>query len=133
MKLTAPRHRKVSINLTALIDILFLLIIFFAVSTQFAHQRSIAVDLPESETSSPATGGKALVITMSKIDKLFINGVPVHIDALNDAIALEAYDRSRRVILNVDRTIPHGHVIRLLDVLKLHQFKKVAFGTDGRP
>jgi biopolymer transport protein ExbD len=132
MKLFTPAKRRTQISLTALVDVLFLLIIFFSVSTRFTNQQAIDVDLPETVTSSTISTNEKLIIIMPGEDELFINGVLFQWDWIQVEIEDGKYDRTQKVILNIDKSISHGRVIELLDVLKTHQFKKVVFGTYGK-
>jgi biopolymer transport protein ExbD len=132
MKLTTSNRKRTAINLTALIDILFLLIIFFSVSTRFTNQQAIGIDLPKSETSTTISTSEKLVIILHDQDRLFINGQQIEWEAAEEELGKKRYDRSQKVILNIDKAITHGKVIRLLDLLKLHQYKTVVFGTYGK-
>lgn len=129
MKLFDSEEKRTSINITALVDILFLLIIFFTVSTQFTNQRSIGVNLPKAATGSSVSIRNKLIIIMKAEDSVFINGLPVKWNEIEKAIENGQFDRSQKVILNIDREISHGKVIGLLDILKQQKFKKVVFGT----
>lgn len=132
MKLTTSNRKRTAINLTALIDILFLLIIFFSVSTRFTNQQAIGIDLPKSETSTTISTSEKLVIILHDQDRLFINGQQIEWEAAGEELGKKRYDRSQKVILNIDKAISHGKVIRLLDLLKLNQYKTVVFGTYGK-
>ncbi|MBU2515478.1 biopolymer transporter ExbD [bacterium] len=132
MKLVSPKRRKTQINLTALVDVLFLLIIFFSVSTRFTNQQAIDVDLPETVSSSAIATSEKLIIIMQDEQDLFINGKPVEWNEVSQEIEKEKYDRKQKVILNIDKKISHGKVVSLLDFLKIHQYKKVVFGTYDR-
>ena len=132
MKLTTSNRKRTNISLTALVDILFLLIIFFSVSTRFTNQQAIGIDLPKSETSTTISTSEKLVIILHDQDRLFINGRQIEWEAVGEELGKKRYDRSQKVILNIDRAISHGKVIRLLDLLKLHQYKTVVFGTYGK-
>lgn len=133
MKLFETGSRKSGINLTALIDILFLLIVFFAVSTQFVNQKALSVNLPTSKTSGSVATAKNLVVIMRDEEELFINGERFEWEQIKQELASGRYDRSQKAILNIDRKITHGKVIQLLDLLKLNRFTKVVFGTYGNP
>jgi len=133
MKLFETRKKRTYINLTSLIDILFLLIIFFSVSTQFTNQQAIDINLPESESSSALSTTEKLIIIMREENELFINGNPVKWEKLKQEVKNEKFDRKQKVILNIDKKITHGKVVSLLDILKLNNFKKVVFGTYGNP
>ncbi|MCP4749649.1 MAG: biopolymer transporter ExbD [Proteobacteria bacterium] len=133
MKIAKYGKKRTQINLTALIDVLFLLIIFFSVSTQFTDQQAIGIDLPETRTSSTVSTSKKLIVIMREENELFINGNLLKWIDIGEEIKKGKYDRTQKVILNIDKKIPHGKVVRLLDLLKLYHFKKVVFGTYGNP
>lgn len=133
MQLITPHKRKTQINLTALIDVLFLLIIFFSVSTRFTNQQAMDVDLPKTITSNTVSTSQKLLIIMRNEEELFINGSPYKWSEVKEEIKQEKYDRNQKVILNIDKKIPHGKVVELLDHLKLGNFQKVVFGTYGNP
>ncbi len=132
MKLFSQKKRKTQINLTALVDVLFLLIIFFSVSTRFTDQQAINVDLPETVSSNTVSTSEKLIIFMQEEQSLFINGKLVQWNNVAREIEKEKYDRKQKVILNIDKKISHGKVVTLLDFLKIHQYKKVVFGTYDR-
>lgn len=131
MRLVEPVRKKSHINLTALIDILFLLIIFFAVSTQFTDQKAIGLDLPKTVTSSKVAVSSKLIVIMRNEDEMFINGRNLKWEDAGEELKSELYDRKKKVILNIDKKISHGTVVKLLDILKLNGFERVAFGTYG--
>lgn len=133
MRLVDSHKKRTHINITALVDILFLLIIFFAVSTQFTNQRSIGVDLPQSKSGNTISTLRKLMIIMKEGEIVLINGLPVQWDRVRETISEGDFDRTQKVILNIDKRISHGKVIRLLDILKLQKFKKVVFGTYASP
>ena len=129
MKLFDSTEKRTGINVTALVDILFLLIIFFTVSTQFTNQQSIGVNLPRAAAGDSVSIQNKLIIIMKTEDTVFINGSPVSWDEISKTVEDGQFDRSQKVILNIDRQISHGRVIGLLDFLKQQNFKKVVFGT----
>ena len=92
MRLTTSKRKKTSINLTALVDILFLLIIFFSVSTRFTNQQAIGIDLPKSETSTTVSISEKLVIIVQGEDELFINGKRIDWETAGRELAQELAD-----------------------------------------
>ncbi|MGK0290832.1 MAG: biopolymer transport protein ExbD [bacterium] len=132
MKLFESESKKPQINLTSLIDILFLLIIFFAVTTQFSQQKAIGINLPQKvKTASKIYTTKNLILSMKNSNEIFLNGKKFVWSNLGKEIQHKRYDRKQKVVLNIDQNIPHGKVIALLDLLRVHHYKKVVFGTNG--
>ncbi|MDX2471044.1 MAG: biopolymer transporter ExbD [SAR324 cluster bacterium] len=130
MKIAETKPRRTPINLTALIDILFLLIIFFAVSTQFTNQQAVEIKLPKAGQAKSVSTSSRLVILMQSKEKLLLNGQPVLSKNLGSELQGSKWSKEKKVILNIDEKVEHGQVIWLLDLLKQNGFKKVAFGTQ---
>ena len=83
MKFKRQRKEALAVNLTPLIDVVFLLLIFFMVSTSFTDLSELVVNLPEAdgEQRQAETKGLELVITAS--EEMFLNGVPFPADEKN--------------------------------------------------
>lgn len=132
MQLFPIKKRKTQISLTALVDVLFLLIIFFSVSTRFTNQQAIQVDLPQSVNANTVSTSQKLIIIVHEEEALFINGELFTWEQVASELEKGKYDRNQKVILNIDKTISHGKVVGLLDLLKTNRFTKVVFGTYGQ-
>ncbi len=91
MNLRPHRKEPPEVNLTPLIDVVFLLLIFFMVSTTFQKESQIKIELPEAQTESPAESlPKVLDITIDAEGRFFINQQEVvssDINTLKQAIA----------------------------------------------
>ncbi len=133
MKLLDSKKGSPSINLTSLIDILFLLIIFFVVTMRFEQQSGIKVKLPAAEKSASESKIEKLVIELTSDDNISLNGKKITWLSIDEELDKTKYDKEKAVILNIDKKVPHGKVIKLMDRLKLHDFEKVLFGTTTRP
>ena len=73
MKFRRQRREELSINLTPLIDVVFLLLIFFMVSTTFDKEARIRVDLPEAATKDEAVQEQTLEITVDANGRYYVN------------------------------------------------------------
>ena len=112
------RRPEVSINLTPLIDVVFLLLIFFMVSTSFSELTQLVVDLPEAE-GAPASTDTTLLLVVDVEGKMTLDGAPVP----NDARGLSEALRQRLsgntdipVTLSGDAMTPHQYVVTAIDV-----------------
>ena len=104
MKLFESESKKPQINLTSLIDILFLLIIFFAVTTQFSQQKAIGINLPQKvKTASKIYTTKNLILSMKNSNEIFLNGKKFVWSNLGKEIQQKRYDRKQKVVLNIDQ------------------------------
>lgn len=110
--------------LTPLIDVVFLLIIFFLVSTEFiqlTHQ--VRIELPQSTSGESSEKIFKSVIELNAQGKIYFNGSMVPLDELGNS--LKGIDPSRPIQLRADKQAPYGQVIEILDLLQLMGFKEI--------
>ncbi|OOZ48513.1 hypothetical protein BOW39_10045 [Solemya velum gill symbiont] len=74
-----PRHSNVVLNLTPLIDIVFLLLVFFMLTAHFIEDQALVVDLPDANSAPAAAEHKEIVtVILSPEGVIFVNDQPVH-------------------------------------------------------
>ena len=126
-------REDLDLNLTPLIDVVFLLLIFFMVSTTFDRQSEIAIALPESSSEPVAEKQNELVITIDAKGGYFVNQEEVvssRIDILRSAIFTAAKGgESPQVVIQADRKTPHQAVIGAMDALRQLGFNHLTFAT----
>lgn len=110
-----------SIEMTPVIDIVFLLLIFFLVATTFQQaEREIQVALPEAESAGPISAVlREIVINVRADGTLVVGGAQVTLDGLRGMVG-DATERNpeQKVSVRGDRDAPYGTVARVLDVCK---------------
>jgi biopolymer transport protein ExbD len=121
------RRREPSINLAPLVDIVFLLVIFFMVSSTFiTPETGLPIDLPQA-TSGEARPEGAPTVVVQADGQAFWKGEPVDDAALLASLrAALARDPVGTVILRADRKTPHGRVVQVMDVIRRAGAKRVA-------
>jgi biopolymer transport protein ExbD len=130
MKLTTTTRRKVTLNLTSLIDVLFILIIFFAVSSTFLEQPGIELKLPEAESSEVQPTQKVVIYVDSEGD-IFLNDDSMELDQLADAVeSLISTQTEKSVILRADSAVKHGTIISIMDLLRRKGIFKIVVSTE---
>jgi biopolymer transport protein ExbD len=130
MKLTTRKRRKVTLNLTSLIDVLFILIIFFAVSSTFLEQPGIELKLPEAESSEAYTAQK-IIIYVDREENIFLNDDSMELEALVEAVgSLVSTQEEKSVILRADSDVKHGTVISIMDLLRKKGIFKIIVSTE---
>lgn len=105
--------RHAEIDITPLIDVLFMLIIFFVLTASFV-QGKLDVQLPSGEGSSADTQG-AVIVTVAADRKIFWNGREVNKEELR---RLAAESRGRETLVAGDETVPYGDVAEILSLLR---------------
>lgn len=134
MRLQPNRREDPDVNLTPLIDVVFLLLIFFMVSTTFERETEISIELPEASGQPMQTEKQVVEISIDARGRYFVNRQEVintQIDTLKRAIQEAAGDQEKpRVILSADRNTPHQAVITAMDAARQLGFVNLTFATN---
>jgi biopolymer transport protein ExbD len=138
MNLRRQRNDEVSINLTPLIDVVFLLLIFFMVSTTFKRERELEVALPKaSPAPSGQTGPAPLEMVVTAGGDYFLANEPVpggDVAALRQALAdVVAARRDVVLVIRADKDATHQAVVRVLDAAGQVGLYRVQIPTEVDP
>jgi biopolymer transport protein ExbD len=121
------------VNLTPLIDVVFLLLIFFMVSTTFEHQARIQVELPEASAEPTTPDAEALEIIVDAQGRYFIGEEQVvnsQLKTLKGAITKVVGDRTdMSVIVRADANTPHQAVVTVLDATSQLGLNRISLAT----
>ncbi len=120
MNLRPRRRDEIELNLTPLIDVVFLLLIFFMVATTFKHEAQLRVDLPEASSEPTEVPKEILEITINVAGEYFINEqqvVNTEPETLRRAIVQAIGNRrDMPVIVRSDARTPFQAVVTVMDV-----------------
>lgn len=120
MKFARRKREEVSVNLTPLIDVVFLLLIFFMVSTTFTKETRLSLDLPEASGEPPANQANMLEVTVSASGEYGINGKPLlknDIQTLINGIRKVTDGKTNLpMVITADGKAPHQSVVTVMDV-----------------
>ena len=131
MKFYSHKERALTVEITPLIDIVFLLVIFFVVTSKIETNQYLTLDLPESKsfTSSISNSGQNIILLESGI--LIINNqefVIADIDQL--LVGVNAtFSKSEVIVLSIESRAFHEWVIRLMDGLQQLGFQNLQIKT----
>ncbi len=120
MKFKRQTKAQLEINLTPLIDVVFLLLIFFMVTTTFTKETRLTVDLPEAQGVAQEQQKEQLEITISADGRFAVNGKAlVNSDPATLKSALDQMsngDNSMPLVITADAVTPHQAVVTAMDV-----------------
>jgi len=129
MQFRAKRYIKPVINIASLVDVLFLLLIFFMVTSAFVEQPNIKLELPAT-SHSEVSKVERTVLTISRDGQLFIKERPVDKQNLEKELRRLMLDTGDEVlVLKADKLVPYGDVVDVMDSAKGAGFKKVVAPT----
>ena len=133
MKLLDDQKKsRAMLNITPLIDVLFILIIFFAVSSTFLEQPGIKLSLPEAKKTDLQKIEKAVLFITSNQELLFMdkeisleNLGPILKDAMEQSL-------DRALIINADKGVQHGFVVKIMDLARQNGVQKLVIATEQK-
>jgi biopolymer transport protein ExbD len=115
------RRRDVSeVNVTPLLDVVFIMLIFFIVTASFVKEAAIDLTRFDSPMKSESTQSANILISISAEGQLWINQRPVTLDALGPNIEkLHAEYPQAKIIVNADPDSSNGLLVRVIDIARL--------------
>ena len=131
MKFYNNKERALSIEITPLIDIVFLLVIFFVVTSKIETNQYLTLDLPESESFASALSNNSQNIILLESGVLIINNQEfsmADIDKLMAGVAA-TFSKSEVVVLSIESKAYHEWVINLMDGLQQLGFQNIRIKT----
>jgi len=125
-------QEEFTLNLTPMIDVVFLLLIFFMVATTFLDpEREIGIDLPEAESGvASEVDDDEVIVNIMADGSLFLSGEPI-----DDAGLTAALDRAARnnpetpVTIRGDANASHKHIVRVMDACGQARLTNLSVGT----
>ena len=133
MKFSGRVRREVEVNLTPLIDVVFLLLIFFMVSTTFTKETHLSIDLPEASSQSIRAADLEIEILITQEGNFWINGVALinrEQRTLRSAIdKVSKGDTAIPMVITADSATPHQSVVTAMDVAGQLGFSRLSIKT----
>lgn len=127
---TRQLDRGWEIDLTPLIDVVFLLLIFFMVSTTFKAESKLLVELPQASQRPPTEVEPLITLSLDKSGILEYKGNVFTASELADALkTLSGNDADKPVLIRADHEVQHGVVVSVLDTLRQSGFTSVSIAT----
>ncbi len=122
----------VSINITSLIDVVFMLVIFFMLSSSF-NKSSIPISLPSSENSIQSSDTESIRVTISKEKIIFLNDNITSIKNLSsESQKLLTSSGTRNAVLYSDENVSLGFMISVIDELTKSGIENVSVKTYAK-
>jgi len=136
MKFKRQTSRKLNaittLDLTPMIDVVFNLLIFFALSLNFVTSSGgINVNLPEASSAKPIKT-ENITINITKSGKLYYNKEVATKEEIKKNLKAVT-DKSSLIIIRADNKVEHGKVVEAMDLVKMEGFTKLAIAVDQAP
>jgi biopolymer transport protein ExbD len=133
---TLPRRRRritPYLDLTAMIDTVFNLLIFFAVASTFVGARSgIDMRLPTAETATRLPD--RVLMTLLPGQPVQVNGTSVAPDRIGEALLrATGNDTDAQIVVMADRDVPYSQLVTALDQARLARYHRIALAAAPKP
>ncbi len=123
------RRESLGLDLTPVIDIVFILLIFFIVTSVFKKDQLVLVlDLPSSNAKELQVNKDEIFIEVSK-DSLAIKGIKVSFNSLEDNLK-EVKNNKKPIIVRIDKEVQYEKVVKVLDLLQKYNLNNLALVTN---
>ena len=131
MKFFNNKDRALSIEITPLIDIVFLLVIFFVVTSKIETNQYLTLDLPSTESFSSSSINADRNIILLDTGILIVNNQEFNISKIEEVIIgiKASFDTSETIILSIENKAFHEWVITLMDELQSAGFQNLQIKT----
>jgi len=119
VKIRAFKEPMTTFNAISLTDIIFLLLVFFLLSSTFVLQPGIKVELPVTSTSPDISSEKSLVISVSKEGAIYLNDDLVNRIELGARLRQKVLDVGNPiVVLRIDQKVQVSNMVDVMDIAK---------------
>jgi biopolymer transport protein ExbD/biopolymer transport protein TolR len=133
MAFIRKRREDPRVELTPMVDVVFLLLIFFMISTTFVETPGISIKLPESSSQMAEKPQEEIKVYFSRSGEITLNEERVELEELRRR--LSGYGEKARTmtfLLLADEEARHGKVVQLMDAAREAGFGKLAIATESR-
>jgi len=124
------RRENPVIEIAPLIDVVFLLLLFFMVTTQFVSMPGLSISLPGVKPGASVTATAKIDVQVTEAGDIYVAGNPISMDDFSAAVKRNAPDpASTVVVLMADERTTHGRIVSLMDALRRQGFKRVVMAA----
>ena len=123
-----------SFQMAPMVDVMFLLLIFFMVSSIYYQlEKNLEVKVPRAESGveSVRQAGE-LIINVSKEGKYFVNNIEMNIDGVEEVLSdiVKKFNQSQPIIIRCDQDCPHKYFVKVFDICQLLEIEDVRIATQ---
>lgn len=118
------------VDLTPLIDVVFILLIFFILSANFQKESSVEVDRPSASSSTVKEASKTLTVSVDRNHQIWFKGSVVNLTQLQFQMKSVVSKKEKiNTIINADKSVDTGTLVQIIDAIRLSGISNVAIAT----
>ena len=129
MQLREKKRKKITLNIISLIDVVFLLLIFFMLISKYVDQKGMKLDLPSTK-SFDTTKSQEMLLQIDSNGKMLLNENEILMEDLASKI-IEILPKvtEKTLIIKADKELAHGKVVKIMDIARSNGLKKIVIAT----
>lgn len=135
MKFKRPNKYDLIINITPLVDVVFLLLIFFVITPIPENSNRIAINLPKAIVEKVEPSVQSIEVAIERDGEVFVNGLPIlnsnPIILERELESLSRGDMSLPIVLYADGEVSHQSVVNIMSVIKNVGFEGLQLAIDS--
>lgn len=128
MKLQVSKKKISSTILISMTDVIFLLLVFLLIASNFASQTGLPISLPGSKTSVRQSH-QTISITYYKDNRLYLNEKAINISEISSALRGKYIDSEQVVRISAEHDMPIDKLIGLMDIVRSSGFERIFVAT----
>ena len=123
-----------TLEVTPLVDIVFLLLIFFLLTATYTRNPNIDINLPKASSKSVQNQAKDVLVAIRQNGEILYDNRVLSIDDLEGVFSARyADDKDLVVVVRADKGAKHGRVVEVMDLAKKVGFSKLAIAIQNKP
>ena len=131
MKFSRRKREEPGVSITPLIDIVFLLLIFFMLTSHFHVASGIPIRLPKVTQKSFNPEDVRVVLVMDRMGRCYLKGEQVNFKNLGPALKKLVEEKGvASLIIQADREVKHGRVVHIMDVAKTAGIMSIVIAAE---
>ena len=133
MQLRHSKKEPPEVNITPLIDVVFLLLIFFMVSTTFQREAELSIELPEASNQAQENQDRRIEVAIDATGRYFVNGRPLvnrQPQTIRNALKQASQGQNDTpVVISADANTPHQAVVTVMDAARQLGLLRLTFAA----
>ena len=135
MKFKRPNKYDLIINTTPLVDVVFLLLIFFVITPILENSNRIEINLPKATVEQVESSFQAVEVAIERDGGVFVNGLPIlnsnPMILKKELESLSGGDMSMPVVLYADGEVSHQSVVNIMSIIKNIGFEGLQLAIES--
>ena len=135
MKFKRPNKYDLIINTTPLVDVVFLLLIFFVITPILENGNRIEINLPKATVEQVESSFQAVEVAIERDGRVFVNGLPIlnsnPMILKKELESLSGGDMSLPVVLYADGEVSHQSVVNIMSIIKNIGFEGLQLAIES--